>query len=89
MQARKYILKGRVQGVGFRYFACRQADALGVCGWVRNLPNGDVEVHAEGDETVLSALEDRLQEGPFAGTVDELNRDQAPVQNHRDFSIRR
>lgn len=89
MQARKYILKGRVQGVGFRYFACRHADALGVRGWVRNLPNGDVEVHAEGDATALSALEGRLQEGPFTGAVAEMVRAPAPVQNHRDFSVRR
>ncbi len=53
MNAKRYMVRGRVQGVGFRAFAQREAHALGIAGWVRNHPNGDVEVYAVG--SVLSA----------------------------------
>jgi acylphosphatase len=47
------VVKGTVQGVGYRYFAVNQAGAMGLVGWVRNVPNSDVEVVAEGDEEKL------------------------------------
>ena len=53
MIARRYVVKGRVQGVGFRYFAHRAAKGLGLRGWVKNLPNGTVEAYAEGDEDAV------------------------------------
>lgn len=62
--ARRFLVSGRVQGVGFRYFVAREADALGLSGWVRNLPGGQVEVVATGSGAQLSTLEGRLWEGP-------------------------
>lgn len=64
MTSRRYVVSGRVQGVGFRYFVLREARALGLSGWVRNLPNGAVEVVAAGDEIPLNTLEGRLWHGP-------------------------
>ncbi len=55
---------GRVQGVGFRYFVVREAEALGLAGWVRNLPDGRVEAVASGAPDVVSVFEGRLWEGP-------------------------
>jgi len=55
---------GRVQGVGFRYFVWREAEALGVHGWVRNRADGTVEALAQGTNEELDRFLDRLQEGP-------------------------
>ena len=60
MPAYRYRVFGRVQGVGFRYFALRQAELLGVTGFARNHPDGSVEVVAEGPEESLAALEEQL-----------------------------
>lgn len=56
-KARHYIVTGRVQGVGFRWFTQNRARSLGLCGWVRNMPNGTVEVWAEGPPSDLDSLE--------------------------------
>jgi acylphosphatase len=55
---------GRVQGVGFRYFVTRAARRAGVTGWVRNLPDGDVEVLAQGPQDALDALVAEVRQGP-------------------------
>jgi acylphosphatase len=68
----RWLLTGRVQGVGFRHFALSQAQRLGVGGWVRNLPDGRVEIRVVGSPVDVAALKDRMQEGPPAGRVDEL-----------------
>lgn len=60
---------GRVQGVGFRYFTRRQATRLGLTGWVRNQPDGSVELVAEGSRDALEALLAALQEGPPTSRV--------------------
>jgi len=68
------VIRGRVQGVGFRYFAVREARRLGVSGVVRNLADGAVEVEAEGDRPSLERLVEALKAGPRAarvGSVDE------------------
>jgi len=62
--AYRYIVQGEVQGVGYRYFVLRQADALGIAGFARNRSDGSVEVVAEGGEQALLDLEGRLREGP-------------------------
>ncbi len=69
MKAAVYLISGRVQGVGFRYFVLRQAQALGVSGWVRNVRDGRVEVLAAGDEGAMAAFEGRLWSGPPAAHV--------------------
>lgn len=66
---RKYLIGGVVQGVGFRYFALRQATALGIVGWTRNLPDGRVEVVARGEQGALTALEQALSRGPSHSRV--------------------
>ena len=62
--ARQYLISGRVQGVGFRYFVAREAARLGVTGWTRNLDDGRVEVLANGTVEQLSDFESRLRQGP-------------------------
>ena len=70
--ARRYIVRGRVQGVGFRWFVEREAHILGVAGWVRNNHDGSVEVLAQGTRDQLSGLHSRLREGPRAARVDSV-----------------
>jgi acylphosphatase len=69
---RRYIVTGRVQGVGFRWFVEREARAIGVGGWVRNNDNGNVEILASGSEEQLARLRKSLQDGPRAARVDEV-----------------
>lgn len=84
---RRYLVSGRVQGVGFRYFVAREAEALGVAGWVRNLPDGQVEVLAEGTEPQLSTLEGRLWEGPPHARVAAVGVDAADERPARGFRV--
>jgi len=65
------IVKGRVQGVGFRYFVKNEAKALGLIGWVRNLPDGTVEVWAQGPFSILEQFMQRLKTGPVGSHVEE------------------
>lgn len=65
-------ISGRVQGVGFRYSARREALRLGLTGWVRNAEDGSVEIEAEGDEDGLAAFKAWLQAGPPGARVDSL-----------------
>jgi len=58
------VVRGRVQGVGFRASVAETARALGLCGWVRNRPDGTVEVDAAGEEETLLAFERFLRRGP-------------------------
>lgn len=70
--ARHYRIRGRVQGVGYRWFARRTALRLGVRGFVRNLPDGDVEVHAEAAADILREFRDELERGPVSSHVREI-----------------
>jgi len=69
VKARRFLVSGRVQGVGYRFFAVRAAKSCGVVGWVRNLPDGRVESHAEGSDEALAAFRGALEEGPAGATV--------------------
>ena len=69
---RKYLVGGRVQGVGFRIFVAREASALGLAGWTRNLPDGRVEVVASGKEATLDQLKQALGRGPRLAVVTGL-----------------
>jgi len=66
------VVKGRVQGVGYRIYALRAAESHGVAGWVRNLPTGDVEVHAEGNEDSLTEFLTDLYKGPVMAYVRDI-----------------
>ena len=66
------IAQGRVQGVYFRVFASRNAVRLGLTGYVHNLPDGSVEIYAEGAKKQLEKLEEHLKEGPPGARVDNL-----------------
>jgi len=71
-QARRFLVRGRVQGVGFRWFVEREAHILGIAGWVRNNADGTVEVMAQGTREQLSGLRSRLRQGPRAARVDDV-----------------
>jgi acylphosphatase len=66
------VVHGRVQGVGFRFYVQEQADRLGLRGWVRNLPGGEVEVEAAGDTEGLKELLKTIQLGPVLSRVDSV-----------------
>src|SRR5262249_26186674 len=70
--ARRFLVSGHVQGVGFRWFAENQAAREGLHGWVRNLPDGRVEAAAEGDAEALERFERALRHGPPAARVDDV-----------------
>jgi len=86
--AYRYRVFGRVQGVGYRYFALRQAELLGVTGFARNQPDGSVEVVAEGLEDSLSALEEQLREGPGFAAVTGVEREDVVPRGDSGFHIR-
>ncbi|MBI3736081.1 acylphosphatase [Candidatus Sumerlaeota bacterium] len=69
------IVQGRVQGVGFRHFVYKRASELGLAGWVRNLPDGSVEVLAGGERPILEKLEAELWKGPMFAKVREVKND--------------
>jgi acylphosphatase len=73
IEAKRYLVRGRVQGVGFRWFVEREARILGIAGWVRNNHDGSVEVLAQGTRDQLSGLHSRLREGPRAARVDSVD----------------
>jgi acylphosphatase len=81
-------VRGRVQGVGFRYSAWREASRLGLTGWVRNTPGGDVELWAEGPHENLAAFLQWLRQGPSRARVDAVDVENAKATGtHRVFSI--
>ena len=87
-EAKRYIVRGRVQGVGFRWFVEREAHLLGIAGWVRNNSDGSVEVFAQGTRDQLSGLHSRLREGPRAARVDDVQVSPAqPVDGKSSFRI--
>ena len=86
--ARRYLVRGRVQGVGFRWFVEREAHILSIAGWVRNNHDGSVEVLAQGTREQLSGLHSRLREGPRAARVDSVEvSDESPTAGLSSFSI--
>jgi acylphosphatase len=87
--ARRFLVRGRVQGVGFRWFAEREAHILQIAGWVRNNPDGSVEVLAMGTREQLSGMRSRLREGPHAARVDDIEESEAdPVAGLNSFQVR-
>ena len=85
--ARRWFIRGRVQGVGFRYFAQRAASELGLAGYTRNLDDGRVEVYAIGPEEKLSELAARLYKGPRWAEVQGVDEQSAEPRPYRSFEI--
>ena len=87
--ARRFLVRGRVQGVGFRYFAQEAARRDGLSGWVRNLPGGEVEAFAEGDEEAVVRFERHLRSGPASARVDSVSVDtDVPTGRSGGFVVR-
>jgi len=87
--ARSYIVSGRVQGVGFRFFVNRAAAVEGLHGWVRNLADGRVEIRAEGEFDALERFERHVRQGPPAARVDEIDTTDIGATGHdTGFSVR-
>jgi acylphosphatase len=84
------VVRGRVQGVGFRYFAQEAARSLDVAGWVRNAADGSVEVEAEGGENALTQLRAALGDGPRGARVESIEDvDVGTEQLERPFRVKR
>jgi acylphosphatase len=81
IEARRFVVRGRVQGVGFRWFVEREARLLGIAGWVRNNHDGNVEVQAQGTREQLAALLSRLRQGPPAARVDDVAESEAQLKD--------
>jgi acylphosphatase len=87
--AKHYLIGGRVQGVGFRFFAEAQAAVEGLNGWVRNLPDGRVEMQLEGDSEAVERAEAKLRRGPRGARVESFEVASAvPSGRATGFSIR-
>jgi acylphosphatase len=85
--ARRAVVSGRVQGVGFRFFAHRAAADAGVRGWVRNLPDGSVETFVEGEPEAVQRYLDRLRRGPLIGKVTQVAEEETSPQGLQGFEI--
>lgn len=79
LERRRFMVTGRVQGVGFRAFVARRAAELGVTGWVRNRDDGAVEAEAQGSAAQLEAFEQAVRRGPSRSRVDQVETADAPV----------
>lgn len=88
MTAIRYFVSGKVQGVGFRRFVQRQAEALGVVGWTRNRIDGRVEVHAEATDGTLKEFEEKLKKGPAFSFVEAVTSSTASIERSAGFEIR-
>lgn len=89
MQARRWLIRGRVQGVGFRRFVQREAAELSLPGWVRNLDDGRVEAMAQGPVAALDALQGRLWQGPRWAEVRDVEvMESSPEAGVKVFQIR-
>ena len=87
--ARRYVIGGRVQGVGFRYFTEAAAAREGILGWVRNMPDGRVEISAEGDAEALVRFERSLRHGPPHARVERVDvDDMIPTGRETGFTIK-
>jgi DNA ligase D-like protein (predicted 3'-phosphoesterase) len=88
MNAVRAVVRGQVQGVGFRDAVLRRANRLGVMGWVRNEGDGTVRVHAEGPEQAVEDLVAFLGEGPRGAQIAEVETERVKVEGHEQFAIR-
>ncbi|QEN05387.1 acylphosphatase [Thiospirochaeta perfilievii] len=87
MKAIKGNITGKVQGVGFRMYIYRQADRLGLSGWVSNNPNGTVDFHAEGSDVELSYFTDLVRRGNDFCDVESLEYTECETENLTTFKV--
>jgi len=87
MVARLIRIEGHVQGVGYRYFAYRLARRLGVNGYVKNLPDGSVEIHAEGSEANMSSFVKEVVRGPISAVVVNVDIKEVISKGFKSFEI--
>jgi len=88
LTARRYLVSGRVQGVGFRFYVLEAAESEGISGSVKNLPDGRVEVIAEGEREAVDRFEGRIRRGPPAARVEDIGRtDEVPSGRVTGFRI--
>ncbi|GGP26578.1 acylphosphatase [Silvimonas amylolytica] len=88
MVAKRLLVHGRVQGVGFRFATCLEAKRLGVNGWVRNRHDGTVEIHVEGTEDLVDELTDWASHGPPTAHVTRLDITATASENSTGFTER-
>jgi len=81
-------VSGRVQGVGYRYFALKTALSLGVKGYVKNQVDGNVFIEAEGDESNLKLFIDQCKKGPGWAYVDKVEVTEFPLRGYHEFNIK-
>jgi len=86
--ARHVRVTGRVQGVFFRAWTAEQARILGVCGWVRNAPDGSVEAHLQGDKWAVQRMIELLHRGPPSAEVDQVLVEDAELGAVLEFEVR-
>ena len=84
---RHVLIRGRVQGVGFRYWTRGEAERLGVSGWVKNRTDGSVEAELEGDPAAVDELLDALGHGPRGASVDGIDVSHRPPDGTSGFRI--
>jgi acylphosphatase len=88
INGRRYLVSGRVQGVGFRFFVRDAAAREGIDGCVRNLPEGAVEIEAHGEHEALIRFERAIRRGPAGARIDDVLVDPAPPsERHQGFRI--
>lgn len=87
MKTIRLLIKGKVQGVFYRATAKKVADLLGVQGWIRNLPNGDVEITATAAEDVLQKFIDWCKQGPPKARVNEVIIEEIAYEEFKGFEI--
>ena len=85
---KRVIVSGRVQGVGFRFFTCRLAESYPVTGGVKNLPDGSVEIVAEGPRDQVEAFLGRASQGPTSARVTGVKTyEEPPIGTYRNFGV--
>ena len=80
-EARRWVVEGMVQGVGFRWFVHRKASDLGLKGWARNQPDGSVEVVGLGEPTAMASLDELVRRGPPGARVTKVTTSEVPHES--------
>lgn len=82
------VIRGRVQGVGFRYFAAYKASEYNICGWVKNTPQGNVEIEAEGETGNVDTFISWMKIGPSRAIIVASTDSEIPAAGYKNFVIR-